>query len=342
MALYLRDLPGRTLADLADEVNTDDAQWGGVTTEMDVRIEDDRMYFVFGGQQVPATVDGMEQLASFVDVPRNYLSRIDPDMQQFNLSQMLRRNPANVAVRYTEDGIHEVYKPDRVRLEPKQIVDKAIGVMGEEAELVESVIDSDELFFDVMVPDGFDRGIGGDPAVNDITRGGLRFTQNRKNNHAPQVNTFLFRLVCTNGLVIPETGLTLDARGSTVESLLAELEMAAERAFGQVEEELEHFYGLRQQRVEGDVTQTVLRVAQEQGLPDRTAMALSRRVPDQLNPETLGHEVTMFDVVNLMTNQANHSDIRNRRNSRRALEWAGGNLVRSVADRCGTCHQQIA
>lgn len=342
MALYLRDLPGRTLRTLADEVNIDDSLWGGVTTEMDVRIEDDRMYFTFGTEQVPATADGMEQLASFVDVPRNYLARIEPDMQQFNLSHMLRRNPANVAVRYTEDGIHEVYKPDRVRLEPRQIVDKAIGVMGEEAELVESVVDSDELFFDVMVPEDFDRAVGGDLQTGDITRGGLRFSQDRKHNHAPQVNTFLFRLLCTNGLVVPETGLTLDARGSTVDSLLAELEMAAERAFSQVEEELEHFYGLRQQRVEGDVTQTVLRVAQEQGLPDRTAMALSRRVPDQLNPEILGHEVSMFDVVNLITNQANHPDIRNRRNSRRALESAGGNLVRSVADRCGTCHQQIA
>lgn len=341
MALYMRDLPGTTLRDLAEEYNTTTNQWGGPTTEMDVRLDSDQVTFAFGGTEVPATADGMEQLASFVGIPRAFLLDLDPDMQQYNLREMLRRNPANLTVRYDDSGVHEVYKPERVRLEPAQIIDKAIAVMTENALIVEQSIDSDELFFDVMVPHGFDRGLGGDPQVNDITNGGLRFYQNRKQNLAPSVNTFLFRLICTNGMMVPETGLTVDARGQSVEQVLAELEMAAERAFSQVEEQIAHFYGMRQQVIEGDVTQTVVRVAQERGLPDRTAMALSRRVPELLDPEFLGHAPSMFDVVNLITNQANHPDMRGRRRPRRTLELAGGSLVREVHDRCGTCHQTL-
>lgn len=343
MALYLRDLPGQTLRDLADEVDVRDSRWGGTTSEMGVECNRDNVLsFTFGNEEVPATRDGMEQLGTFLDVPRAFLLKLDPDLQSQLLSELLRRNAANVAIRYTDTGIHEVHRPDRTRLEPIQIVNTAISVMSEDAELAEWHVDPDELFFDVMVPEGFDRGVGGDLERGDISRGGVRFVQDRKHNHAPQANTFLYRLLCTNGLVVPETGLTLDARGSTVDELLAELEMAAQRAFGQVEEQLEHFYALRQQRIEGDVTQAVIRVAQERGLPDRTAMALSRRVPDQLDPETLGHPVSMFDLVNLITNQANHPDLRSRRGPRRALEMAGGELVREVHDRCNTCHQMIA
>lgn len=341
MALYLRNLPGTTLRDLADEFNTDDRSWGGTTNEIRVISEGERMAVQFGSTEVPATSDGMEQLASFVEFPRAFMNRLSPARRAQWMSELLADNTANVSVRYDDSGIHEVYKPGQVRLEPAQILDKAIGVMTEDAQIVEWSIDSYELFFDVMVPDNFDRGIGGDPQVDDITHGGLRFFQNRKLNHAPQVNTFLYRLICTNGMMIPETGLTIDARGATVEQVLAELEMAAERAFSQVEEQIEHFYGMRQQRIEGDLTQAVLRTATDRGLPDRTAMALSRRVPEMLNAEVLGHEPSMFDVVNLITNQANHPDMRRRRGPRRALELAGGSLVREVHDRCGTCHQTL-
>lgn len=341
MSLYLRDLPGLTLRDVAEELNTDDREWGGVTTELAVRREDDRLFFGLGPTEVPATKDGLELIGSFVGIPRNFLLSIEADEQEFLLRHRLRRNPGNLTVRYTEAGVHEVFLPTKARIEPRQIAQTAINVMGETAPIVEWKVDPDELFLDIMVPEGFDRGIGGDAERGDITHGGLRFQQDRKNNHAPRVNTFLYRLVCTNGLMVPETGLTLDARGNTVEALLAELEMAAERAFSEVEQQIEHFYGMRQQRIEGDVTQTVIRVAQERGLPTRTAMNLANRVPDQLDPEILGHEVSMFDVVNLITNQANHPDLRTRTGPRRALEMAGGQLVREVHDRCGRCHQTL-
>lgn len=340
---YLRELPGTDLATLANELNTDDNQWGGVTNELEVVLEGDILAFQMPGRSaIPATVDGVEQIATFIGVPRAFALNLPPDMQRYLLQELLRRNPANVGIRYTDNGIHEVFKPDRVRLEPRQIVSTAISVLGADAPLVEWRCDSDELLIDVVVPENADYGIGGDPQINDISRGGLRFRQDRKNNHAPTVNSYLYRLACTNGMVVPESGLTLDARGSTVPVLLAELELAAQHAFRQVEEQMEHFYAMRERRVEGDVTQAVIQVARERGLPDRTGMMLARRVPDQLNPSVLGREVTEFDLVNLITNQANDPALRGRFGTRRQLEQAGGRLVREVHDRCGNCHQVIA
>jgi hypothetical protein len=49
----------------------------------------------------------------------------------------------------------------------------------------------------------------------------------------------------------------------------------------------------------------------------------------------------MFDVVNLMTNQANNPSIDVRSSTRRNLQRAGGNIVTDHAERCGTCHSRL-
>ncbi len=341
--LHLREPSGLNLRELAEELNTSDTVWGGTSNEIEVRREDEALSFAFGGHEVPATRDGMEQLATFADIPRNFLLKQDPDLQQMLLQQILRRSTANMQMHFTAGGLHEVYKPARVRLEPRRIVERIMNVVPETSDVIEWWSDSDELRFDVAVPMDFDRGVGGDRAVGDISRGGLRLSQDRKNNHAPRVGSYIYRLACTNGMVVPDReAITLDARGSTVDVLLAELELAAERAFSQVEDQIAHFYEMREHRIEGDLTQAVIRVAQERGLPDRTAMALSRRVPDQLNAESLGHEPTQFDLVNLITNEANNPALRNRRGPRAQLEAAGGALVHEQQARCGSCHQVIS
>jgi hypothetical protein len=322
-------------------MNTQGRVWGGVTNEVGVALADQHVVFRIGGQEIPATSDGMEQLGTLVNVPRKFLLDADPEEQVYLLERRLRRDAANLSVQYTEAGVSEVWRTDRVRLEPRAIVQRAMNVLGNDAPVVEWGVNPDELFFDVMVPENFDRGIGGDPQLGDISRGGLRFVQDRKNNLAPSVAPYIFRLACTNGMVVPEIGRTLDARGGTVESLLADLELAAQAAFGRVEEQIEHFYALRNQPIEGDATQAVIQVARERGIPTRTAMALAERVPTDLSEIGLGHPPTMFDLVNLFTNEANNPAMRQRRGPRRALEGAGGLLVQQHHDRCGNCQQVI-
>jgi hypothetical protein len=341
MALYLRDEPTLTLRGLADELTIDTRQWGGVTSEIEVKLNGEQMTLAFGGHEVPATVDGIEAFCTFMSIPRNFYLGLDLDMQQELLAELLHRRTANLTLHFRDDGVYEAHPPRRVRIAPQQVAEVAIKKLGEDARVVDWWCD-DDLRIDVTVPDDFDVAIGGDWEVGDITRGGLRFTQSRKNNLAPAVNSYLYRLVCTNGMEVPETGTRVEARGGTVESVLAELELAADHAFRQVEEQIRHFYNLRTQRIEGDVTQAVVQIAAERGLPESTQIHLAHRVPSELDVEELGHEVSMFDVINLITNMANDPRLRHRRGPRRALESAGGTLVQHEADRCSHCHQVLA
>jgi hypothetical protein len=339
---HLRELSGIDLSGLATEMmNSQGRTWGGTVRQVGVGLNDQQVTFRLGGHEIPATSDGMEQLGTLVGIPRKFLPDADAEEQVYLLERRLGRESDNISVQYTETGISEVFRTDRVRLEPRAIVQRAMNVLGGDAPVVEWGVSPDELFFDVVVPENFDRGIGGDPRIGDISRGGLRFVQDRKNNHAPSVASYIYRLACTNGMVVPEIGRTIDARGGTVDSLLAELELAARAAFGKVEEQMEHYYALRSQPIEGDATQAVLQVARERGIPTRTAMALAERVPADLSDTGLGHPPTMFDLVNLFTNQANDPAMRHRRGPRRALEGAGGLLVQQHHDRCGNCQQVI-
>lgn len=343
MGLYLRDLPDFTLEDLANELHTTDRSWGGVPHEIDVIREGNQLTALnIGGNHLPVTQDGLELLAGFFGAPRSFFTKkLDAETQQLVLRHLLAHDTTQLSIRYGDDGLHEIHRAGQTRIEPRQIADVAIKVLTPQAQVAQWHVDPDGLQIDVIVPEGYDRGIGGDPQVDDITRGGLRFRQDRKNNLAPGVNSFLYRLICTNGMVVPETGLSLDARGSTVDSLLAELEMAAEHAFSQVEQQMEHFYALRNNPIDGDVTGALRQMAQERGLPDRTIMSLLRRVPDQLSAEALGHPPTVFDAVNLITNTANDPAYRQRRGTREQLEIAGGSMVREVVSRCTNCHQAL-
>lgn len=288
--------------------------------------------------EVPATETTISALGTWLDVPSKFLNRLDADMQQHLLTGLLRQNPGTMLIRFNDDdGIVEVRDPSTRVIDPRRLVDVASKVVSPEVQVTD-FWNGDDFRLDVVVPEGFDRGIGGDPQVGDITQGGIRLFQDRKHNLAPGVSPFFRRLVCTNGMEMMDEGLRVDARGQSVEQVLAEFEAAAERAFSRVEADMEAFYELRTQRV-ANPERAILRLAEEHGLPDRTAVRLAQRVPAYVQDDGTA---SMFDLVNLITNQANDPSIRGRSGVRRNLESVGGNIVVAHAERCGHCLSKLA
>lgn len=174
--------------------------------------------------------------------------------------------------------------------------------------------------------------------MGDLTRGGIRVGMDSKHNLAPWVQPYQYRLACTNGMETMDAGLRVDARGSSVEEVLAEFEAAADRAFRRVEDEIAAFYEMRNQRV-ANPERTLIRMAQERGLPDRTVVTLAERVPSMIGEDG---SASMFDLVNLLTNQANDPRIRNRAGARRTLEQVGGSFVTEHKERCSHCQHALA
>lgn len=338
--MFLRDLPDLTLSGLADQVNdtSEAAQVAVSTIRFDLEAEEP--VIGVGDVTLPATSDGIASLADFMKIPSPFLLTLQPDEQQYLLDKVKTRIGQAVSVRYTDTGITGAYTPGQTPMNPRRLVEVAMRVMDPTSPVVEYRANSEEVFFDTAISLDPQVLTTGDPAVGDLTAAGLRFGQNRSRNLAPWVEEFAFRLVCTNGMELPDSGLPrIDARGSSVEEVLASLEARAQEAFGRVEAQIAHFYDLRNQPVQGDASQALLRMAQEHGLPDRTAMTLVRdRLPAALAE---GEAATMFHLVNIITNEANNPAIANRTSSRRAMEVAGGTAVTHHADRCRTCQSRL-
>lgn len=287
--------------------------------------------------EIPYTEATMLTLASYFEVPVPFLKREGATMQQVVFDTILARSKGEVLFEFTDDRLVEIRAPHLEKIDPRRVLDVAARVVGDDAHVISGWRESGEYRFDVVVRDGADFGIGGDPKVNDITKGGLRFGQNTKQRLAPWVQPFYYRLVCTNGMEVPNEGLKVSFKGNTVAQVLQELELAARRAFEEVEHQIEAFYDLRNKKVK-DAEQMVLRLAREQRISPRATTDLVERLPALMEDPS---DASFFDVVNAITNYANLPDLLDRPDRQRIYELAGGSIVAEHAERCPRCMGQL-
>jgi hypothetical protein len=340
--LFMREQPTQTLADVRKALNVK-TETLAVNDKSEIAIDLVKRHVIKFPKvkaEVPATTEGIAALGNYLDIPSPFLKRLDDDLQQHLLTQLIERSTEfQVAVQVTEDGIYAVRKPSLKEIDPRKLVDITAKIIDPKAPVVEWWKQNDDFRMDVIVPEGFDRGIGGDKKVGDITRGGLRITQDLKgkHNYAPSVQSYTYRLWCTNGAEHEDAGLKIDARGGTVEQVLAEFELIADRAFRQVESSIKGLYDLREKKVENP-ERTLVRVLHERRMPDRVVAQLAERVPMVTAKDG---SATMFDIVNLITNAANDPKIRRQESTRRALERTGGSIVSEHVARCTHCQSKL-
>jgi hypothetical protein len=348
--MFTREAPTLTLPDIRERL---EEVAGGETvsarsSEIAVDLISDHPSIRVKDREVPATAAGLLSLAARLDIPRPFFEKTlvaMPDLQQHLLTEMLAHsNAADVheVMLHNERGLLEIRPQGRLQIDPRRIVDVAERVISPEAQVLNYYRELGREFrLDVLVPQDFDRGIGGDPAIDDLTHAGLRFTQDMRSTdqfHAPEVSLLMYRLICTNGMErMTEERSGPDARGKSVDEVMAEFEEYADRMFRRAEQEIETFYAMREERVLHP-EQAILRVAAEAGLPDRLAATLTRRVPEM--PRANDDSVSMFDIVNLVTNAANDPAMR-RETGRRALERIGGVLIGDHAARCTHCQSRL-
>lgn len=319
--------------------------------DVEFHLDADEPTIKLGNRELPATEGTKQAFGDLLDVPKAFLKRLDKSVPSkvtndmldalftgYGGSQGLTFHLANQG----EGGVMGIYTPGKEPLDPTRLVEVAGRVLGDTASPVERLVNTrSEFSLDVRVPETSKVGVGGDfktkrdgTKVGDITAGGIRLGVNLKQNLAPWVEPWTYRLWCTNGMGHTDTGLRIDARGQSWEETLAEFEQVAERAFSRVEEQIEHFYNLREQRVKNP-ERALRAIAREQGLPARSVNAMMDLIPTEV-PEN----ATMFDVVNLVTNFANSPSVIND-GGRLLLERAGGNVVSEEARRCNRCNQKV-
>lgn len=333
--MRVRSMSGQTLGEVVEILESQrDKLWGGASYEIKLDLEGDDPYISLGDYEVPATTQGVESLATFAGIPKKFIMKIDPDERQWLLSSRLERLPKpDTTVYWGDEGIKEVRPANEVRVSVADLAEQALHRMPAESVVDTWWSDAESFRLDVVVPDDWsDTHVYGDPAVGDITKGGVRIGQDRTHNLAPWVQPYLLRLVCTNGLEVPDNGIKVEARKLSADQVVSLFGHEVGRAFDRVEGDLRAFYDLRNQKFGTDGAAVVLKVARESGLPERTARNLATSFDEE--------DATMFDVVNHLTQAANV--ISNRRSSSlRALQIAGGSKVYDHSRRCSECYSRV-
>jgi hypothetical protein len=337
-SMYLREIEPLTVTQLKDKldvggetvvVSPGNLKLNSTTGEIEILPEGANRR---SARRIPLGADSVEAVANFVQVPKAFHKRLPGDLRDTLINELFARQHDQALVRVTDTEILYVRDPRSKVIEPRRFVDVAARVLSPEAQVIDFTNTPDFFGFDVVASPEMKRGQGGDRKVGDITRGGVRFGQDTKQELAPWVQRYMYRLVCTNGMEIPDTTLKIDARGDTIDEVIAALEQMAELAFSKVEEDLVHFYALRDQVVD-QPERMMNRLARERNLSDRMRLQLVDAVPQIVQPNT---PVTMFDLVNLATNQANNPEHR-QAGIRRQLERFGGDVTAHLSQRCTVC-----
>jgi hypothetical protein len=354
--MYLRQSLNTTLGDLDTLLaeRTDNAEVLRVEPK-DVKFHLDATdaTIALGEREVPATPEALQAFGDVFQIPAPFLKRAVDQVSKDTINAVFNdmvQTSLHKDVRVALNGEHlaDIGEWGRDPINARQVVQAATNVLGADAEVVRLIDQPGTFFgFDARVADDAEVGIYGDGSVtahdgnrvNDVTAGGLRLSLDLKRGLAPSVTEYMHRLVCTNGMTTIDEGLKIDARGQTVDEVIADLERAAQIAFSRVEASAAAFYDLREQRV-SNVEQAIRQIARERGVPDRSTLALI----DLAATTDMPDEPTMFDVVNLFTNLANRPGLRD--GGRLILEAAGGaviaeNAARQHAARCGHCEQKV-
>jgi hypothetical protein len=303
-------------------------------------------YFDTPYGRLAATRQTMDVLASFASGPAAFLRKTNPDLRQRIFQEILAPDDP-VMLEIAGGDLVSAHVPDGRFIRMRDVLEPLTSVLGKDARVINRAWSPGNgyLWLDTAVVDRTAPGAvwGGDesatltasgfePQVGDITMAGLSVF--RQNSDADlYLRLYLERLFCTNGMTSQLPGAEFRLKGSTASEIIDQMESAAQQAFDMAQPAIDQFYELRDHPVRGDLTQMVARVASDVGLSDARVRSLALRAPE-ISREA-GREPTVFDVVNLVTNEANAPDIQPA--ARRQLIRAGGVIAAEHGERCAAC-----
>jgi hypothetical protein len=339
---FVRELSEQTLADLAEQVDErsreEDIFLGEVRVDLTTDTENPVLHL--GADEVEASTRTMESVTSFLNIPAPFYKRLHPDEREWICNRLIRRVPG-VATFMLDPGhtVLGIYTSGKPPINPSRICNSIAKIVGADALVYDHRNSADEFSVDVYAPTDSKHAYTGKVGrlVGDITQAGLTVGQDRKRNLSPYAQPWFMRLACTNGMEMRDEGLKIDGRRSeTVDEVLAEFEALAKQAFERVEDAIEHYYALDQKKVPNP-ERTLRAISREHSVSDRTLVDLL----DLAATDELPDDPTMFDIVNLITNQANDPSLVNRYRVRREFQAVGGAVVTESAHRCNHCQQKV-
>jgi hypothetical protein len=330
-----------TLNELVTRSTEWDAQFSSIALPPD-ELRFDTAGLRYSGQVVGLNEADRSRLFNNVNAPSHYLEKLSPVLQSAALSEhALRGDFGKMPVLVTRNGAFEtIVRGELQRLAIVDVIRSVQEALGNE---------SDRLFVTRIsgYPEGLDVDLvsaSKEIAVRpgDIVQSGLHIAHEPFGNQATQIESFVYRLVCTNGLTrrfckgegVERTRRLPASAANSRELQMAQIRRLARRNWDGLQEQLEALRAIsgRPARVK-DLLKQWLRNARITAEPmfDRLVSAW----------EEEGGENTFYGAINALTRVATHHlDLSERQ--RRTLASLAGVLAFSERHICERCFSILA
>lgn len=279
-------------------------------------------------------------LAGYLGINKTYLAKCPPELKALNLNHWLstKRNTEAV-VDISARNLVSIHQPGILLLPLHSVAEIIVRTFQPTDEVVTLIRNEEKFHIDIKTDHHVevrpDERIQG-RQVGDITHGGVRILATPNEKKAPEVRTYLHRLWCTNGCTSPTAESTIRLRAHTLPEILEELENAAQAVLAGMDEKLASYAATAEIAVPGSTTGFIYQMARESDMPanitDRL-MSHAARLPE---------DSSLYDVLNIFTEAANHGNISYDRMS--SLQGISGDMAfnsERVVHRCSSCERPL-
>ena len=274
--------------------------------------------------------EAQKQFSELINVPFPYVKRSPADLVALNYNFQIAETPArslNAVMR--KGAISSFSETDIPHVGHAEVLSSVASALND-AGRMGAVITSDEFnFVDHDTP----------------FYGGVKVKFSDTWAIHPVVEAYLEREWCTNGSTSQVANRKFRIRGYSRDAIIQQFAEFAGMASKQIQPMFDGFIHLRDERV-GNVRETVLRICQENKLPDK----VFRRMMEYWggdgfkstfpNPSALINSPTMYHVVNLFTYVGSHCPDMAPEHKEQLISIGGNNALQH-RERCDSCGGRV-
>lgn len=306
----------------------------------DVQFTPEGLVFQDSGEVREIDEMGYQKLGNYFGVNKAYLKKCPPDLAAMNLEYWRQKYPdAETRFYFWNDQLEAVTDADKQVVSPKQTLTSLSRVLRPNDEVADARIEPDNFFADFIFADSKIEVPGHGTELrpdNDVTHGGLRLRQYNNTSEPIVLETYLHRLVCTNGMAVYNPLNRVALKGNTVEDVLLEVEEKAQEIFSGLESYLEKYRESSTIPVEGNIQTLVRQLGRERGLSEKVIVRA-----EEMSLDLTEGEATIYDVTQVFTQLAN---LTNSFRAKKQLQYLGADLSfnhEEVLHRCNNCEKLL-
>jgi|TARA_R100000081_G_C4806745_1_gene168098 hypothetical protein len=279
----------------------------------------------------------INQLCGKLKIGRQYIQKCLPestDLVAHNLNFWInRRDDRELMIRSFDHG-HNNYDARAIltnrykRIDCDAVANHCLDkLMDLDVQFKYSYYDGDRMNITAVTPK-----VEGEVVKGDVVQGGITITNSEVGNGSLMIKPFIYRLVCTNGMVAPQyfnqfyakhvgkiiIDPTQDEQWKvTIEKMQAQLELVAKPEV--FEENLQKLQQATKERMN---SRQIVQLAKRQGITDSERAGIFERLDHYVGDE---FTVSKYELSNAVTNMANDEEMSDQR--ARFFQELGGLIV---------------